>query len=262
MSVPKQCCAPCPDVQTINVPGAEGVPGTDGTNGVNGINAFTVTTADFVVPLNNGADPVTITVGNSAWAVPGQKIFIEGAGFFECVSKPTTTSMTLVYLDYEGNTNTGNTITAGAGVSPGGNQGPNATLLPGISSYVLGGSQSLTNSSVQLLSLSVTLAAKTYLIMATCRLDFVVATFSAAEEVTLKLRETNNGPADLANAIAGANTGTTTLDSRTFETIVIPPTIYAAAAGDVVELFGLVAATPYSGALKAIEGSILAIPLF
>jgi hypothetical protein len=261
MSVPKQCCNPCPDVLVENVPGPEGTPGEPGTNGTNGINAFTLTTADFIVPIIGGN--VTVSVGNSTWAVPGQKIFVQGAGYFDCVSKPTPDSIILTYLNYAGNTNTGNTISAGAGVSPGGNQGPNATLLPTQSSYAVGGSQALTNSSVQLLSLSVVLPTTGhYLLIATLRLDFVAATFSSAEAVALKLRETVNGPADIANAVVNANTGTRTLISETFGVFAFPPVDYNAQSGDTVQLFGSVAASPYSGALQAIEGSILAIPLF
>jgi len=261
--VPKTCCPPCPDVQVENIPGPEGENGQNGTDGTNGFNAYTITTSDFVVPLNDGATPVTVAVGNSAWANAGQIIFIQGAGYFQCVSKPDTTHMILVYLDYAGNTNTGNTISAGAGVSPGGLQGPDATLLPVQSSYAVGGSQALTNSSVQLLSISVTLPTTgKYLLLATCRLDFVAATFSADETVALKLRETNNGPADVANAVANLKTPMTTLQTYTFDTVSFPAVVYTAQAADVIKLFGSVGNSPYSGALQAIEGSILAIPLF
>lgn len=260
MSVPVSCCNPCPDVQTINIPGPEGEAGT-GTNGTNGVNAFTVTTAEFEVPLVDGN--VTISVGNSTWAVVGQNFYVPGAGYFEVVSKPTSTSILGTYLNYAGNTHMGETIAVGTGVSPAGTQGPDQSLLPTISDYSIGGDQALTTSPAQLLTLSVTLAtAGTYLLMASCRLDFDAATFSAGESVAIKLRETNTAPADIANALVNLDTGTTSAESSTFAAVALPPVVYAATAGDVIQLFGSVADTPYSGSLKAIEGSILAIPMF
>lgn len=118
------CCTPCTPEVTL-VPGSPGVPGADGTNG---INAFSFVTASFVVPAINSN--VTVSVGTSAWMTVGQNIFIETAGNFEVVSFPTAQSVVLKYLDYTGNTNAGNTITAGAQVSPSGVQAPLSAALP------------------------------------------------------------------------------------------------------------------------------------
>lgn len=256
MSVPAQCCNPCPTVETVNVPGPEGDSGADGSAGVN---AFTLTTADFTVP--NIGDSVTVQVGNSSWMVVGQNVFVEGAGTFSVASKPGAQSVTLEYLDSQGNTHVGESISAGAQVSPGGTQ-PEVTLLPAIPDYELAGSQVLTDSSLQLLSSSVTLAAKTYLLLATFRLDYDVATFNSEEAIELKLRETTNGPADIANAIVNLLTPLTTTKTGTFIQGAFPPVTYAAAAGDTIEMFGSIAATPYSGSIQVIELSIVAIPLF
>lgn len=256
MSTPINCCLPCPTVEVTAVPGPEGANGADGAPG---INAFTITSADFVVPAINGS--VTVNVGNSSWATVGQNIFIQGAGTFSLTSKPGTGSMTLTYLNYAGNTHAGETITAGAGVSPAGTQ-PSVTLLPGVSSYQLAGSQVLTNSSVQLLGSSVVLAAKSYLLLATFRLDYDVATFASHEAIEIKLRETVNGPADVANAIVNLNTPITSAVTGTFIEGSLPAVVYTAAAGDTVEMFGSIAATPYSGSIQVVELSILALPLF
>lgn len=261
MSIPKSCCAPCPDVEVVQVPGPEGNDGDNGTNGTNGLSASTVTTADFEVPII-GAN-VTINVGQSTTFITGENVFVQGAGYFLLVSKPTTTTMILQYLNYTGNTHTGETISSGAGVGPSATQGPNATLLPAISNYQLAGSQALSDTPAQLLTLSITLAAAgSYLLMASVRLDFDVATFSGAEDVALKLRETNLGPADVANAVLNLDTGTTTLLSETLAAVALPPVVYTAAAGAVIQLFGSLSDTPYSGSLRAVEGSIVAIPLF
>lgn len=256
MGVPIQCCNPCPTSETVNIPGPEGEAGADGAPGVN---SFTLTTADFTVP--NIGDSVTIQVGNSSWATTGQNVFIQGAGTFQITAKPGAASMTLQYLNYGGNTHAGETITAGAQVSPAGTQ-PASTLLPAISDYHVGGSQVLTNSSVQLLGSSIVLAAKTYLLMATFRLDYEVATFASPEGIQLKLRETVNGPADIANALVNLQTPVVTSKTGTFIEGAFPPVTYAAAAGDTIQMFGSIDATPYSGSMQVIELSVVAIPLF
>lgn len=256
MSVPVQCCQPCPPTETVNIPGPEGGPGTDGSPGVN---AFTLTTANFTVP--NIGDSVTVQVGNSSWATTGQNVFVEGAGTFKITAKPGASSMTLQYLNYGGNTHAGETVNAGAQVSPSGTQ-PASTLLPAISDYHVGGSQVLTNSSVQLLGSSVVLAAKTYLLMATFRLDYEVATFASPEGIHIKLRETVNGPADIANALVNLQTPVVTSKTGTFIQGALPPVTYTAAAGDTIQMFGSIDVTPYSGSMQAIELSVVAIPLF
>jgi len=256
MSVPIQCCNPCPTSETVNIPGPEGAAGDPGAAG---INAFTLTTADFNVPNIGGS--VTIQVGTSAWATVGQNVFIEGAGTFKITSKPGAASMTVQYLDYGGNTHAGETIAAPAQVSPAGTQ-PDSTLLPAITNYHVGGSQALTNSSVQLLSSSITLAAKTYLILATFRLDYDVATFASPENIALKLRETTNGPADIANALVGLETPVVTTKTGTFIEGAFPAVTYQAAAGDTIQMFGTIDVAPYAGSLKVVELSIVAIPLF
>jgi hypothetical protein len=121
MSAPLFCeprCCPTTTTATTGSPGAPGAAGADGADGSDGLNAFTITTEDFVVPAI-GAN-VTITVDDSVWAVPGQNVFVEGAGYFEVVSKPSITTMQLEYLDYEGNTHATDNISAGAQVSPSG----------------------------------------------------------------------------------------------------------------------------------------------
>jgi len=256
MSVPVQCCNPTPLSEITQVPGPEGTPGADGAAGVN---AFTITVADFVVP--NIGNSITVQVGNSSWATVGQNVFVQGAGTFSLTSKPGVGSMSLTYLNYGGNTNAGVTISAGAGVSPSGTQ-PGSSLLPAITNYQLAGTQVLTNSSVQLLGSSIVLAAKTYLLLATFRLDYEVATFSAIDNIALKLRETVNGPADIAHAVVNLQTPTTTAKTGTFVEGSFPPVTYAAAAGDTIQMFGSIATTPYSGSMQVIELAILAIPLF
>lgn len=259
MSLPKSCCAPCPDVETVQVPGPEG-PSDPGTDGTDGINAFTQTTADFIVPAIGGQ--VTIVVVNTDWMGIGQPLFIEDAGIFEVVSIGSQTSVTLEYLDYDINTHSTETISTGAKVSPSGNE-PSSTLLPAITDYETGDSQALTPTPSQLIGLEVTLSeTRSYLLVAHIRLDFSVATFEATRTATVKLRRTNNTPGDIANTPQSLETGVVTLEASTFAVVALPPVVYSANAGDIIQLFGSVDVAPYSGALAAIDGSIVAIPLF
>lgn len=257
MSTPKSCCAPCPTVETVNTPGVEGPPGVDGTDGTNGLNSFTFTTADFVVPAL-GAD-VTVSVVDSTWMVVGQEVFSQTAGNFSVVSKPTPTTAVLNYSNIGTNTATGNTISTGAEIGP---SGKVLTALPAVTDYHVGGSQALTATPAQILLSQITLPAGTYLLISTARIDFDIATFNSEQEVTVKLRRTNNTPGDIANAVAGTNTGLTTLVTETLEVIPLPAVMYTATAGDTLSLFASVASAPYSGSLNAVEASILAIRVF
>ena len=107
----------CPTPEVVEIPGS---PGANGTDGVAGINAFSITQQDFTVPAVSSA--VTVTVDTNAWMVVGQNVFVLGAGYFQVTSLGGTTAVGLTYLDYAGNTNAGNNITAGAQISPAGTQ--------------------------------------------------------------------------------------------------------------------------------------------
>lgn len=121
------CCA-CPDPVVVSVPGTAGAAGATGAAGTNGSNAFTFTSANFIVPAINAN--VTVSVGYSGWMTIGQNVFVEGAGNFEVISFPGTTSVVLKYLDYTGNTHATETINSGAQVSPSGTQQALAAALP------------------------------------------------------------------------------------------------------------------------------------
>src|SRR5688572_26177237 len=113
MSNPSSCCSTCETPETVAVPGTSGQ------------GAFTETTALFVVPALG--DQVQIAVTNSEWVTIGSTVFIEGAGTFEVISTPTTTSMLLEYLNVASNTAAGNNISSGAGVVAGATPGADGT---------------------------------------------------------------------------------------------------------------------------------------
>lgn len=107
----------CPDPLISLVPGVEG---EAGSNGAAGLNAFSISTSAFTVPAIGAT--VQIFVVDSQFLTVGQNAFVEGAGYFEVISKAGTTSFVGEYLDYSDNTAAGNIIAAGAAVSPGGSQ--------------------------------------------------------------------------------------------------------------------------------------------
>lgn len=123
----------CESAVTINIPGSTGATGVPGAAGSNGVNAFTTTLAAFAMPAELAT--VTVVVGNSSWAVVGQTVFVLGAGFFLVTAIPNNSSLTLQNLEsattlaYQDNVAPGTVIGSGAGVSPGGVQGPAPQLI-------------------------------------------------------------------------------------------------------------------------------------
>ncbi len=287
MSTPTDCCNSCPTPTTTNVPGPEGADGAAGAPGTDGVDSFTQTTADFTVPAVNAN--VTINVGNSTWMVIGQIIFIEDAGAFEVVSKGSTTSVTLTYLDYDINTASGNSITTGAGVGPSGNQitttipvaqggtgNATATLAraalgvggDNLSVYAAGTAYQFTNTAALLNfgttdpSLTIT-SAGVWLILSRVRVDYTGATFAAVRTGALKLRRTNNTAADLVNSPCGFLTDIITTLTYTLGSFNLPPIIYTTTnANDVIEIWGSISVVPTAGSLDASEAEIVAIKLF
>lgn len=287
MSNPSDCCSSCDTPTTISVPGVEGDAGAAGTNGTNGINAFTQTTADFTVPAISAN--VTISVGSSVWMVVGQTIFIEDAGAFEVVSKGSTTSVTLTYLDYDINTAAGNNILTGAQVGPSGTQitsvlpislgGTNsatATLAraalgiggASLSVYAAGTAYQLTNTAALLNfgttdpSLTIT-SAGVWLLLSRVRIDYTGATFAAVRTGALKLRRTNNTAADITNSPCGFLTDIITTLTYTLGSFNLPPIIYTTTnSDDVIEIWGSISVVPTAGSIDASEAEIVAIKLF
>lgn len=98
------------------------LPSIQGEPGDNGLNSFTTTTASFVMP-NIGSN-VTITVSNTSpltgsWAVTGQSIYVENAGYFVVVSS-TDTTITITNNGIQGNVAPSTVVASGQDVSPAG----------------------------------------------------------------------------------------------------------------------------------------------
>ena len=98
------------------------IPGVEGAAGGAGTAAFTTTmTTTWNVPAI-GVNTASLAFVDTTWMTVGQPVFVQGAGIFTVVSKADGTHAVLLYVNYTGNTNTGNPIAAGAQVSPAGTQ--------------------------------------------------------------------------------------------------------------------------------------------
>lgn len=119
------CACPCPDPTVTEIPGAPGVDGASGADGANGVNAYTVTTtASFNLPGAPGPTGL-VNVAVSSWMVVGQIIWISDAlgtamGTFKVLTIPSSTGVTLNWLQYPDDSAPGTPITVGSGVTPSG----------------------------------------------------------------------------------------------------------------------------------------------
>lgn len=240
-----------------------GDPGTPGTVGTDGSNAFTLVTADFVVPAK-GAN-VTVTVGDSSWVALGQAIAVQGAGTFLAVAVPSVGTVQLQYLDYSTNTAAGNTVFAGATVSPGGFNGTNATVPDDqVAAYGAGTAYTLTNAPAAVVmgtqSPDITLTVPgTWLLLARIRVDNVGATYAANRTVTAKLRRINNTASDVANSSAAYGTGTLTTNTATGQVMGLPPVIYKTANNnDNIQMWASIDTLPSAGSAQVVQCEIVA----
>ena len=137
------------------------------------------------------------------------------------------------------------------------------SLLAQYTSYAAGTVYTMTASAAQIAfgttSPQVTLDAGTWIIFAYARLDAAGATYAGNQLATVKLRRTNNTAADLTNASTGFNMPIITTITQTLGHLHIPNVIYTATQGDIIQLYGLVAATPAAGSITVNEAQIVAI---
>jgi len=134
---PVDCCTPCPDDITTQLPGPQGAAGAAGTNGTNGVNPFTTLSSGFTVPAELAT--VQITVATTSWmvqaqgAVEGQILYIQFAGHYEVVTVDSAVLVTVRNLEdaanslYTDNAPPATAIPTAGRVSPAGLQGPAGT---------------------------------------------------------------------------------------------------------------------------------------
>lgn len=263
MSTLQNNCA-CPPTELIQVPGVQGQPGAAGTAGTNGVNSYTVTTANLTIPATGSTTP--IAVANASWIVVGQNVFVsDGTNFanFQVISiQQSPPVVTLKALGYNGDSVATTVIAAGATVSPGGVQGSNGFSALATTSAATGGSQAISATPAQSLAASLTLAgsaAKTYMLFARLRVDYVGATFAANQVVTLTIRRTNNTAGNIVTTTLQLAVVTTTNSSVGEITAMAPYTTVGN--GDVVQAFVSVSVAPSAGSLEVIEAAVSAIEL-
>lgn len=98
-----------------------------------------------------------------------------------------------------------------------------------------------------------------WLIMATAQLKANGATFAAAQTASCKLRKTSGTAADLTSASRTVDIPVMTTATDNAGTVIIPPVLYAATKGDVVQLWGAVSALPSAGSVDSVSAEIVAI---
>ena len=263
MSIPSDCCTPCPSVPAVNVPGLQGATGAAGADGTNGINAFTLTTSTLVIPSGT-----SVSVANSSMFGIGQIVLIsDGTNIANYVvnSVPTTTSLGVTALGYPGDSTSG-TIAIGATVTPAGVKGVDAPTVTAAIDAAVGGTQALNTTPLsQVLSKTLTLSAstgKSYLLFARARFDYVGATFAANQVITFGLYRTNNTPGNVPNASSTLKTAViTTLTYSVGEITLVAIPYTTAGASDIIQPIASISATPSAGSVEVIECNLTAVEL-
>ncbi len=122
------CCLPCDNPTTVNIPGPIGPAGADGTNGADGANAFTALSVAFTMPAELATD--TATVLDTSWMVVGEVVFVQTLGYMEVSAINSSVSVDLTNLEdagtlaYAGNAAAGTIAPIAAKITAGGLQGP------------------------------------------------------------------------------------------------------------------------------------------
>lgn len=136
-----------------------------------------------------------------------------------------------------------------------------------LSVFAAGTAYSLTNTQAAVTfgttspSLALT-AAGVYLIFARVRLDYNGATFAANQTAAMKLRRTNNTPADLTNGSIAAITQIVTTQSFTMGDYSWMSAFYTTSnTNDAIAIFAALGTIPGAGSLDVVEAQIMAIRL-
>jgi len=143
----------------------------------------------------------------------------------------------------------------------------NASLATNFTVYATGTSYNLTATPALLgfgtITPSVTIAiAGTYAVKGTANFTYSGATYAGSQTATIKLRRTNNTPADLPNGSRTATLRIITSITDGAGVNTTPEVIYTASAGDVIQLFGSVSATPSLGNVVCDSAEIICKRLY
>lgn len=121
-----QCCDPCEETLTVNIPGSTGAAGSDGADGSDGASAYTNVAAAFVIPAVNAN--VTVSVDTTAWMIPNGVVLVDTGGYYRIVSVNSINSVTLKNLGVgSGFLAPGGTVIIGSLVTSAGEPGSTGT---------------------------------------------------------------------------------------------------------------------------------------
>jgi hypothetical protein len=90
---------------------------------------------------------------------------------------------------------------------------------------------------------------------------YVGATYAANQTCTVKLRKTSGTAADVTSATRTITLRIVTTITDDAGYVTIPPTVFNATAGDVIQVWASVSATPSAGSVTVDSAEILATPL-
>lgn len=227
--------------------------------GVATISAFDTATAG-IMRWGRFSGVLTLTYNATSMILPGQKDWITQVGdTFAAVSLGSGNTLFYWMQHADGSPPTIRALY--------GSDGTTRLNVP-YTAYQTGTTYSLTNTAAAIAggttSPSITIAAAgTYQIRGRVNLKYVAATFAANQDVTIKLRRTNNTAADLTNGSTVTTVGVVTTLTNTFEVVDLPEITYTTSnANDVVTIFASVAATPSAGSLQSVESNITAVRLY
>lgn len=113
----QECCPPCSQIVTVNVPGTGGAAGAPG---------FTTTTASFVIPAIGAT--VNVSVGSTGFMTVGLNVFVGGANFV-VTGINSITSVTLLYVGLHG------TPEFPGDAAPGSNVPSGSTIVSGLGNF-------------------------------------------------------------------------------------------------------------------------------
>lgn len=246
MPAPTSCDNCCDDTVTTNVPGDEGQ------------SAFTTTSE--ALTLVASPTTTTIAVGNTDWMAIGQVVFLSDGvdyGHFRVTGIGSSTSVTLLWLEYEGDGTAGDVIGSGAKVVASGTEpalpdplpianGGTGAATKAAAIAALGVGQSatadnnaglaydITNAAAQITGVSATVPTTgLYRLEACVSVDFTGVTFVASRTLTITIR----------NATAGANVLSVARNTGIHATTTQPTIDYylfttgSLTAGDAIQVF-------------------------
>jgi hypothetical protein len=126
--------------------------------------------------------------------------------------------------------------------------------------YSLTGTSALLDFGTTDPSITIATAGK-YLIFTKANYKLTGATFAGTQTITTKLRRTNNTAADLTNASDVITLPIVTTTTNHAGSSAFPVIVYTATAGDIIQVWGVLSATPSAGSVDCTNVSIVAVKI-